>query len=144
MTIQLKVARQALSDLEAVALQLHKERLRRLPALGLSLPQTQVIRILGEYAPMSLVALNTLLTTETPPSRLVTGLVDDRFVIRKRVDDKQGDRREVTLTLTAKGRRAYAAIQKSETALARWLAKQLSKRAAQGLGATHRALMPTT
>ena len=143
MTVQLKLARQALVDLETVVLQIHKERIRRLPALGLSLPQAQVIRILGEHAPLSLTALSALLATETPPSRLVSGLVDQGLVNRQRVEAADDDRRQVVLALTRKGKNRFVAIQKSETALARWLAKRLSQRSATGIAGTRRILDPT-
>ena len=64
--------------------------------------QAEVLRVLQDYEPLSLIALGDLLVSETgSPSRLVQGLVEDGLVQRLA---STTDKRMVTLTLTASGR----------------------------------------
>lgn len=74
-----------------------------LKPLGLTPAQSEVLRILGERAPLTLTELGGMLVCEsgTNPSRLVDKLVDGGLVLR--VTD-ESDRRRVTLTLSAAGR----------------------------------------
>lgn len=70
--------------------------------LGLTPSQAEVIRVLQESEPLSLVDLGELLVCETgSPSRLVNGLVESGVVARER---SPRDRRMITLTLTGRGR----------------------------------------
>jgi DNA-binding MarR family transcriptional regulator len=70
--------------------------------LGLTPSQAEVLRVLGDAAPLSLSALGELLVCEsgTNPSRLVDRLVAVGLVERRTLES---DRRAVELTLTAEG-----------------------------------------
>jgi len=72
--------------------------------LGLTPAQSEVLRLLGDYAPLTLTGLGELLVCEsgTNPSRLVDRVVELGLVSRATPD--AGDRRQVILQLTAKGR----------------------------------------
>ena len=72
--------------------------------LGLTPAQSEVLRLLGDYAPLTLTGLGELLVCEsgTNPSRLVDRTVELGLVTRTTPD--AGDRRQVILRLTAKGR----------------------------------------
>src|SRR2546429_4027544 len=73
-----------------------------LPPLRLTPSQAEVLRVLQDHEPLSLIALGDLLVCETgSPSRLVQGLVEDGLVERI---PSSTDKRMVTLTLTALGR----------------------------------------
>jgi len=63
-----------------------------------------VLRLLGDYAPLTLTGLGELLVCEsgTNPSRLVDRMVELGLVTRTTPD--AGDRRQVILRLTTKGR----------------------------------------
>lgn len=89
---------------------------RELRAIGLSPAQSEVLRILGDHAPLSLTGVGRLLVSEsgTNPSRLVDRLVS-AGMIKRAVDDD--DRRHVTLTLTAAGRAAEGAVREVEDRL---------------------------
>lgn len=92
--------------LRYLAIALQRDGKRRLTAdlspLGLTAAQSEVLRILGDHAPMTLNALGQMLVCESGanPSRLVDKLVDSGLVQRTTSDL---DRRSVTLTLTAEG-----------------------------------------
>lgn len=79
-----------------------------LAPLGISPSQAEVLRILGDHAPLSLSALGELLVCEsgTNPSRLVDGVVVAGLV--ERVPGT--DRRRVELTLTAAGKEREAQV----------------------------------
>lgn len=70
--------------------------------LGVTPSQAEVVRVLGDHAPLTLTALGELLVCETgnSPSRLVDRLVAQGLVQRTIDPD---DRRYVTLELTADG-----------------------------------------
>jgi DNA-binding MarR family transcriptional regulator len=70
--------------------------------LGLTPSQAEVLRVLGDAAPLTLTALGELLVCEsgTNPSRLVDRLVAAGLVGRAPLDE---DRRAVVLTLTPQG-----------------------------------------
>jgi DNA-binding MarR family transcriptional regulator len=89
---------------------------RDLRAIGLTPSQSEVLRILGDHAPLSLTGLGELLVCEsgTNPSRLVDRLVAAGLVERG-ID--VGDRRLVTLNLTSSGRTAEAAVKVVEERL---------------------------
>ena len=86
---------------------------RELRAIGLTPSQSEVMRILGDHAPLSLTGLGELLVCEsgTQPSRLVDRLVAAGLVERATAHD---DRRHVTLTLTDTGRSVEAAVRDVE------------------------------
>ena len=70
--------------------------------LGLTPSQAEVLRVLEDHEPLSLIALGDLLVCETgSPSRLVQGLVEDGLVERLA---SATDKRMVTLSLTNQGR----------------------------------------
>ena len=100
-----------------LALAVQREGNRRLTAdlkpLGLTPAQSEVLRILGDHAPMTLTALGRMLVCEsgTNPSRLVDKLVDAGLVRRVTSDV---DRRQVTLTLTDAGVAKERAVQEVE------------------------------
>jgi len=73
-----------------------------LKPLGLTPAQSEVLRILGDHAPMTLTELGQMLVCEsgTNPSRLVDKLVDGGLVSRMQGET---DRRRVSLTLTDAG-----------------------------------------
>jgi MarR family transcriptional regulator, organic hydroperoxide resistance regulator len=89
---------------------------RELQVIGLTPSQSEVVRILGDHAPLSLTGLGGLLVSEsgTNPSRLVDRLVAAGLVGRA-VDDH--DRRHITLTLTPAGQAAEAAVRDVEERL---------------------------
>jgi MarR family transcriptional regulator, organic hydroperoxide resistance regulator len=89
---------------------------RELHVIGLTPSQSEVLRILGDHAPLSLTSLGGLLVSEsgTNPSRLVDRLVAAGLVGRA-VDDH--DRRHITLTLTPAGQAAEAAVRDVEERL---------------------------
>ncbi len=76
--------------------------------LRLTPPQAEVLRVLQDHEPLSLIALGDLLVCETgSPSRLVQGLVEDGLVERI---PSSTDKRMVTLTLTDQGREMAAHV----------------------------------
>lgn len=89
---------------------------RELREIGLTPAQSEVLRILGDHAPLSLTGLGRMLVCEsgTNPSRLVDRLVGVGMIERAVADD---DRRHVTLTLTDAGRGAEAAVRVVEDRL---------------------------
>lgn len=80
--------------------------------LGLTPSQSEVLRVLHDYEPLSLAELGELLVCETgSPSRLVSRLVAAGFVEQKQSEE---DFRKVKLTLTQEGRNVVADIIKIE------------------------------
>src|SRR5215510_10529770 len=76
--------------------------------LGLTPSQAEVLRVLQDHEPLSLIALGDLLVCETgSPSRLVQGLVEDGLVERL---PSPTDKRMVTLSLTNQGREMAAKV----------------------------------
>ncbi len=76
--------------------------------LHLTPSQAEVLRVLQDQEPLSLIALGDLLVCETgSPSRLVQGLVEDGLVERL---PSSTDKRMVTLTLTNPGREMAANV----------------------------------
>jgi DNA-binding MarR family transcriptional regulator len=84
--------------------------------LGLTPSQAEVLRILGDHAPLTLSGLGALLVCEsgTNPSRLVDRLVEAGLVARVNSLD---DRRRVELTLTPAGRERESAVRSVEERL---------------------------
>jgi MarR family transcriptional regulator, organic hydroperoxide resistance regulator len=81
--------------------------------LELTPSQAEVLRVLQDHQPLSLIALGNLLICETgSPSRLVTGLVEASLVTRT---PSTTNGRMVTLTLTEKGEEMARHVQTIET-----------------------------
>jgi MarR family transcriptional regulator, organic hydroperoxide resistance regulator len=87
-----------------------------LRAIRLTPSQSEVLRILGDHAPLSLTGLGELLVCEsgTQPSRLVDRLVAAGLVERVTAHD---DQRHVTLTLTGAGNSIEAGVRDVEERL---------------------------
>lgn len=87
-----------------------------LRTMGLTPSQSEVLRILGDHAPLSLTGLGELLVCESGknPSRLVDRLVGAGLIKRA---SAHHDRRHVALTLTGAGRAAEAAVRDVEERL---------------------------
>jgi DNA-binding MarR family transcriptional regulator len=95
----------------------------RLAPLGLTPSQGEVLRCLADAGPLSLIALGGLLVCETgSPSRLISTLVEKMLVER---DEDPADRRQVTLKLTAEGRRLAMKVSKVEESLHRWIRNRM-------------------
>ncbi|TME07391.1 MAG: winged helix DNA-binding protein [Chloroflexi bacterium] len=91
--------------------------------LDLTPSQAEVLRVLQEHQPLSLIALGELLVCESgSPSRLVNGLVEADLV--KRVPSATNGRM-VTLTLTAKGEEMATRVGAVEAALYEFITKAL-------------------
>jgi MarR family transcriptional regulator, organic hydroperoxide resistance regulator len=91
--------------------------------LDLTPSQAEVLRVLQEHQPLSLIALGDLLVCESgSPSRLVNGLVEADLV--KRVPSASNGRM-VTLTLTAAGEEMANRVGAVEAALSEFIAKAL-------------------
>ncbi len=83
--------------------------------LGLTPSQAEVLRVLQDHQPLSLMELGGLLVCETgSPSRLVGGLVGAGLVERT---PSQADKRMVTLSLTREGEEATSGVAEIEAAL---------------------------
>jgi DNA-binding MarR family transcriptional regulator len=96
---------------------------QHLAPLGLTPSQGEVLRCLADAGPLSLIALGGLLVCETgSPSRLVNTLVEKQFVAR---EDNPADRRQVTLKLTAQGRRLASKVSKVEAGLHAWIGQRM-------------------
>lgn len=97
--------------------------------LGLTPSQSEVLRLLGDHAPLTLTGLGELLVCEsgTNPSRLVDRTVELGLVDRATPD--VGDRRQVILQLTAKGRSLEESV------------RQIEERMYVRLVSEHRALL---
>jgi len=91
--------------------------------LDLTSSQAEVLRVLQEHQPLSLIALGDLLVCESgSPSRLVNGLVEADLV--KRVPSATNGRM-VTLTLTEKGEEMATRVSAVEEALYEFIARAL-------------------
>lgn len=79
-----------------------------LKPLGLTTSQSEVLRVLYDHEPLSLIELGDLLVCETgSPSRLVTRLVEAGLIEQKQ---SEVDSRKVKLTLTQAGRDKVSSI----------------------------------
>ncbi len=101
-----------------------RERAQRLSAIGLTAAQSHILSTLQRLGPMSLNELNAALPTDTPPSRVVSTLVDRKLVTRR---DQVDDRRHVELGLTTRGKKKLVEIRRVEQAIQRWAGKKLKK-----------------
>ncbi|NUT36151.1 MAG: winged helix DNA-binding protein [Hamadaea sp.] len=115
-----------MEQLRFLILAAQREGNRRLAAdlrpLGVTPAQAEVLRLLDDRAPLTLSGLGELLVCEsgTNPSRLVDRLVTAGLVGRA---ESAHDRRQVELTLTARGRRLAREVARIEDALYRDLGK---------------------
>lgn len=83
--------------------------------LDLTPSQAEVLRVLQEFQPLSLIALGDLLICETgSPSRLVNGMVEAGLIDRIPFTT---NRRMVTLTLTEKGQEKAQQVRAVEKAM---------------------------
>lgn len=99
-----------------------RERAQRLSAIGLTAAQSHIVTTLQRLGPLSLNELNAALPTDTPPSRVVSTLVDRKLVTRR---DQAHDRRHVELALSVRGKKKVAEIRRVEQALTRWAGRLL-------------------
>ena len=91
--------------------------------LDLTPSQAEVLRVLQEQQPLSLIALGDLLVCESgSPSRLVNGLVEADLV--KRVPNASNGRM-VTLTLTETGEEMATRVRAVEAALYEFIAESI-------------------
>ncbi len=94
-----------------------------LRSLDLTPSQAEVLRVLQDHQPLSLIALGDLLICESgSPSRLVNGLVEAGLV--KRMPSATNGRM-VTLTLTEKGEEMATRVSNVEAALYEFITKTL-------------------
>ena len=97
---------------------------RALRPLGLSPAQAEVVTVLADLGPMSLVELGGHLICETgSPSRLVAGLVDRGLLAR---DATPGDARRVALSLSDEGEKTAEEVARLEVALEAGVAAALT------------------
>lgn len=86
-----------------------------LEALGVTPSQAEVLRILADHGPLTLLGVGRLLVCEPgSPSRLVKTLASRRLVSCRR--DKT-DRRSMVITLTAEGERLATEVKRVEARL---------------------------
>jgi DNA-binding MarR family transcriptional regulator len=110
----------AAEELRYLILAIQREGNRLLAAelrpLGVTPSQGEVLRVLRDHGPLTLSALGGLLVCETgnSPSRLVDRLVAQGLVQR---DTDPADRRYLTLSLTAEGRKLSQRIVAAENVL---------------------------
>jgi MarR family transcriptional regulator, organic hydroperoxide resistance regulator len=95
-----------------------------LRSLDLTPSQAEVLRVLQDHQPLSLIALGELLVCESgSPSRLVNGLVEAGLVARI---TSPLNARKVVLTLTPNGLASATQVQALENAMYQALAEQLT------------------
>jgi MarR family transcriptional regulator, organic hydroperoxide resistance regulator len=91
--------------------------------LDLTPSQAEVLRVLQEFQPLSLIALGDLLICETgSPSRLVNGMVEAGLIERVPF---LTNRRMVTLTLTEKGQERAERVREVEEMMYRTITELL-------------------
>ena len=107
--------------------------------LGLTPSQAEVLRVLQDHQPLSLIELGGMLVCETgSPSRLVGGLVGAGLVERT---PSEADKRMVTLSLTLEGEEAASGVAEVEVALHRAISEALDRDELSGAVATLRRLV---
>ncbi|MEV0284294.1 MULTISPECIES: winged helix DNA-binding protein [unclassified Kribbella] len=110
----------AAEELRYLILAIQREGNRLLAAelreIGVTPSQAEVLRVLRDHGPLTLNALGGLLVCETgnSPSRLVDRLVTQGLIQR---DTDPVDRRYLTLSLTAEGRKVSRRIVAAENVL---------------------------
>lgn len=101
--------------------------------LELTPSQAEVLRVLQEFQPLSLIALGDLLICETgSPSRLVNGMVEAGLIERV---PSTTNRRMVTLTLTEKGQERAERVREVEQAMYRVMTELLGEVSLPGIQA---------
>lgn len=115
-----------------------RERNVRLTAIGLTSAQAQILTVLHRQGPMSLNELNGELPTDVPPSRVVSALVQRRFVTRR---DQANDRRHVELALSKLGKKKFLEVRRVERALRRWVSRKLQRMPVAAANKALRALI---
>ena len=91
--------------------------------LELTPAQAEVLRVLQEFQPLSLIALGELLICESgSPSRLVNGMVEAGLIERV---TSTTNRRMVTLTLTEKGQERAERVREVEQMMYRTITELL-------------------
>jgi DNA-binding MarR family transcriptional regulator len=91
--------------------------------LDLTPSQAEVLRVLQEFQPLSLIALGDLLICESgSPSRLVNGMVEAGLIERV---TSTANRRMVTLTLTDKGQERAERVREVEEMMYRTIRELL-------------------
>ena len=107
---------------------------QELRPLGLTPSKAEVLRVLQDHQPLSLIELGGLLVCETgSPSRLVGGLVGAGLVERT---PSEADKRMVAISLTRKGEEAASGVAEVEVALHRDISEALNKDELSGAVAT--------
>ena len=112
-----------------------RERTKRLANIDLTSAQAQILATLQQTGPISLNNLASQLLTDTPPSRVVSTLVNRQLVKRR---DQASDRRYVDLELSARGKQKTVEIRRVEQAIQRWAKRKLTRMPIQ---AAHKALI---
>lgn len=98
--------------------------------LGLTPSQAEVLRVLQDHQPLSLMELGGLLVCETgSPSRLVGGLVGAGLVERT---PSEADKRMVALSLTREGEEAALGVVEVEAVLHRAISEALNRSTLSG------------
>jgi len=118
----------AIEELRYLILAAQREGDRLLSAalepIGITTSQAEVLRVLDDYAPLSLIELGERLLCETgSPSRLVNTLVEKKLVERKA---SERDRRMVTLLLTPSGKQVAKQVEAIEQVFYAQIATMLS------------------
>lgn len=104
---------------------LHRDATRTLARLGLTLPRTHVVLLLGHRGPMTQRALaDALEVTPRNVTGLVDGLVATGFVTR---EPHPGDRRATLVSLTGHGRSVLAEMARDHDEAARALLEGMSE-----------------
>lgn len=101
-----------------------RERYQRLSTIGLTAAQAQILSILHRLGSLSLTDLRDELSTDAPPSRVVSTLVDRKLVTRR---DRASDRRHVELALSVRGKKKIAEIRRVDRAVIRWATRKLHR-----------------
>jgi DNA-binding MarR family transcriptional regulator len=126
----------AVERIRYLALAVQREGNRNLTAalrpLKLTPAQSEVLRILGDHEPLSLGDLGRMLVCESGsnPSRLVDRLVRSGLVDRTEAAD---DRRQLSLTLTSRGRELERSVRQIEDGFYEELERELAGIDAAGL-----------
>ncbi len=93
--------------------------------LDLTPAQGEVLRVLQEFQPLSLIELGDLLVCESgSPSRLVNGMVEAGLIERV---TSTVNRRKVTLTLTEKGQERAERVREVEQKMYRMISELLGE-----------------
>ena len=101
-----------------------REYSNALKSLGVTPNQSEVLLVLGQYAPISLKALGELIICEEKsPSRLVQSLIRKGFICKEVSKD---DKRSTLLSLTSAGRDLLPQIEEQEALFDHLLMEKIS------------------